>query len=67
MESEHERLRATFDNVAEGYRAVRPRYPDVLIDDVCRLGGLSEGSRLAEIGCGTGQATVALAKRGLEI
>jgi SAM-dependent methyltransferase len=67
VESEHERLRATFDNVAEGYRAVRPRYPDVLIDDVCRLGGLGEGSRLAEIGCGTGQATVALAKRGLEI
>ncbi|MDX6532487.1 MAG: hypothetical protein QOF68_231 [Gaiellales bacterium] len=67
MEPEHERLRATFDRVAEQYRAVRPRYPEPLIDDLCHLAGLTDGSRLLEIGCGTGQATVALAKRGLEI
>jgi SAM-dependent methyltransferase len=67
VESQHERLRATFDSVAERYRAVRPRYPDALIDDLCDLAGLRDGSRVLEIGCGTGQATVALAQRGLEM
>src|SRR5262245_33700557 len=59
--------RATFDEVAELYARARPRYPESVIDDVVELGGFVPGSQIVEIGCGTGQATAALAERGLEI
>jgi len=61
------RKRATFDAVAELYARARPRYPRVVIDDVVELGGFVPGSRIVEIGPGTGQATAALAERGLEL
>ena len=61
------RKRATFDEIAELYATGRPPYPQVVIDDVVELGGFARGSRLVEIGCGTGQATAALAERGLDI
>ncbi|HST24506.1 MAG TPA: class I SAM-dependent methyltransferase [Gaiellaceae bacterium] len=61
------RKRATFDEVAEHYARGRPPYPDVVIDDVVELGGFGPGSRIVEIGCGTGQATAALAERGLDV
>jgi SAM-dependent methyltransferase len=56
-------LRATFDGVAELYDRARPTYPPELFDDLA----LAPGSRVVEIGCGTGQATVPLAERGCEI
>src|SRR5262245_11019810 len=59
--------RAIFDVVAEPYARARPRYPESVIDDVVGLGGFVPRSRIVEIGCGTGQATAALAERGLEI
>jgi 16S rRNA A1518/A1519 N6-dimethyltransferase RsmA/KsgA/DIM1 with predicted DNA glycosylase/AP lyase activity len=37
------------------------------IHDLVRLAGLGPGDRVIEIGCGTGQATVPLAERGLTI
>jgi SAM-dependent methyltransferase len=43
---------------------VRPGYPEELFDDLARLVGLRRGSRVLELGCGTGQATVSLARRG---
>jgi SAM-dependent methyltransferase len=49
------------------YDRTRPVAPDVVFDDVERLGGLDAGSTVAEIGPGTGQATRQLAKRGLRI
>ena len=61
------RKRATFDEVADLYAHGRPRYPEVVIDDVVELAGFGPGSRVVEIGCGTGQATAALAERGLEV
>jgi SAM-dependent methyltransferase len=64
---ERERLRRTFDEVAELYDRARPRYPDPLIDDLVRLAGLGPGSRIVEIGPGTGQATRPLAERGLSV
>src|ERR1700676_4699677 len=61
------RLRMTFDEVAEGYDRARPGYPSHMFDDLVTLAGLDPGARLVEIGCGTGQATVPLAERGLSI
>ena len=65
--AERERLRGTFDAAAERYDRVRPGYPPALIDDLTRLAGIGQGSRVLEIGCGTGQVTVPLAQRGCAI
>jgi SAM-dependent methyltransferase len=62
-----ERLRATFDDVAELYDRARPGYPPALFDDLVTLAGLPPGGRILEIGCGTGQATIPLAERGFEL
>jgi len=60
-------LRTTFDEAAELYERARPAYPDELHDDVVALAGLGPRSRVVEIGCGTGKATLPLAGRGLRI
>jgi SAM-dependent methyltransferase len=62
-----ERLRTTFDEDAERYDRARPGYPTALFDDLAVLAGLGPGSRVLEIGCGTGQATIPLAERGYQI
>jgi SAM-dependent methyltransferase len=56
-------LREIFDEAAELYDRVRPGYPPQLVDDLAELAGLGPGSRVLEIGCGTGKATVSLARR----
>jgi SAM-dependent methyltransferase len=56
-----------FDEAAELYDRARPGYPAALFDDLARLAGLGPGSRVLEIGPGTGQATVPLAERGCAI
>jgi SAM-dependent methyltransferase len=60
-------LRAGFDADAEAYQRTRPVCPPEMFDDVVHLAGLAPGSRVLEIGCGTGQATVPLAERGLAV
>jgi SAM-dependent methyltransferase len=67
MVEERNRLRATFDRVAPLYDRARPCYPGALFDDVVSLSGVPPGGRILEIGCGTGQATVPLARRGYRI
>jgi SAM-dependent methyltransferase len=67
MKDERNRLRATFDRVAPLYDEARPGYPEALFDDVVSLSGVPPGGRILEIGCGTGQATVPLARRGYRI
>jgi SAM-dependent methyltransferase len=60
-------LRTGFDRAAEDYQRTRPVCPPQLFDDLIRLAGLQAGDRVTEIGCGTGQATVPLAERGLAV
>jgi SAM-dependent methyltransferase len=60
-------LRTGFDLAAEDYQRTRPVCPQRLFDDLIELAGLTAGDRLLEIGCGTGQATVPLAERGLAV
>jgi SAM-dependent methyltransferase len=61
------RRRHTFDEVAADYDRVRPPYPTEVFDELVDLAGLSPGSRVLEVGCGTGQASVPLARRDLSI
>jgi SAM-dependent methyltransferase len=61
------RLRAGFDRVAPLYDRIRPAYPPALFDDLAELAGIGPGCRVLEIGCGTGQATVELARRGCDV
>ena len=65
--TEKDTLKRTFDDVAELYDRVRPGYPPELFDDLIELGGLHEDAVVLEIGCGTGQATRALARRGYSV
>jgi 16S rRNA A1518/A1519 N6-dimethyltransferase RsmA/KsgA/DIM1 with predicted DNA glycosylase/AP lyase activity len=68
MSTNHrEEGRATFNQDAELYDRSRPGYPDELIADLVRLAGIAPGSRVLEIGCGTGQLTLPLAKRDCQI
>ena len=66
-DSKHHDLRAGFDQAAETYQRTRPVCPPRLFDDLVRLAGLGPRARVAEIGCGTGQATVPLAERGMTV
>jgi SAM-dependent methyltransferase len=59
--------RTTFDAVADDYDRVRPGYPDQVFANLVELAALSPGARLVEVGCGTGQATIALAERGFDV
>ncbi len=60
-------LRDTFNSAAETYDAIRPGYPDQLIEDVISLSGIPEAGHALEVGCGTGQATLPFARRGFTI
>ncbi|MDN3258847.1 class I SAM-dependent methyltransferase [Streptomyces sp. CSDS2] len=66
-ESRRTRLSRTFDEDAELYDRARPGYPPRLYDDLEQLAGAGPGSRVLEVGCGTGQATVPLAARGCRL
>jgi ubiquinone/menaquinone biosynthesis C-methylase UbiE len=66
-DAERHRLRATFDAGAQRYEDARPVAPEFVLDDLVELAGLKPGARLLEIGCGTGQVTLALAQRGFAI
>ncbi len=59
--------RFAFDEVGELYDRHRPRYPEALFEDLISLSGISPDGRILEIGCGTGQATVPLARRGFPV
>src|SRR5437762_11900052 len=64
---DRETLRRTFDSAADLYQRARPDYPEELLDDLLAVTGLAPGSRLLEVGCATGKATLPLARLGFRI
>ncbi len=67
MSGNRDRLKTTFDQVAGSYHRARPEYPGALYDRLIAAAGLRPGDRLLEVGCGTGKATIPLARRGFPI
>src|SRR5215471_19920323 len=61
------RRRESFDLVAQDYNMYRPPYPQQVVDTVIALSNLHNGSRVLEIGCGTGQLSVPLAQHGIDL
>jgi SAM-dependent methyltransferase len=66
-DEDRQRLRGTFDGVAGSYDRARPDYPRELFDELIAIAGLVPGDHLLEVGCGTGKATLPLARRGFRI
>jgi SAM-dependent methyltransferase len=66
--SEYRRhLGRVFDEVPDLYDRVRPTYPDELFSDLVAITGIDESFAVLEVGCGTGQATLPLARLGCAI
>jgi len=67
--SPDERLRraSSFDEDAERYDRARPTYPAELFSRLWQLAQLGDSPDVAEIGCGTGQASLSLAERGARL
>ncbi|MFC6714973.1 class I SAM-dependent methyltransferase [Branchiibius cervicis] len=57
-------LRRSFDSVADLYEDARPTYPDALYEALIAATELTASSRVMEIGCAMGKATLPLARRG---
>ena len=56
--------KAWYSPAANAYQATRPSYPSELIDKAIKGAKLSSSSRILELGCGPGTATVAFAQLG---
>lgn len=59
--------RDAFNRDPAGYTAGRPGYPEAVYAFMERIGALQPGSRILEIGPGTGQATQELLRRGATV
>lgn len=61
------RQRLLFDGIAANYDATRHGYDSEVVDVVFATAELKPGDPVLEVGCGTGQLTVALAQRGVAL
>ncbi|MBW4443657.1 MAG: class I SAM-dependent methyltransferase [Plectolyngbya sp. WJT66-NPBG17] len=62
-----EQRKVWYSPVVEAYDRARPRYPKALIQRVVEVAQLSPGSKILEVGCGSGVATVDFARLGYAI
>ncbi len=56
-----------YSPAAEAYHSTRPRYPAELVTGAVKAAQLSQSSRLLELGCGPGTATVSFAELGCQM
>lgn len=61
------RRKQSFDEVADAYDAYRPSPPAEVVHQVVAAARVQPGSRVLEIACGTGQLSVPLAARGVDL
>jgi protein-L-isoaspartate O-methyltransferase len=61
------RRRESFEEIADAYSLYRPTPPIEVVDAVIASSDLRQGSSVLEIGCGTGQLSVPLAKHGVDL
>ena len=58
----------SFDEIAELYDRARREHEEQIFDDLFELARIEpRGAKVLEIGCGTGQATLPLARRGCRV
>ena len=62
--AESNALTRQFDDAAQLYDEVRPRYPEAIVEQIIAFAGLPAHGRIFEVGCGTGQMTLPFAQRG---
>jgi SAM-dependent methyltransferase len=60
-------LSRQFDDAAQLYDEVRPRYPEEIVAHIIAFAALPAHGRIFEVGCGTGQMTLSFAKRGYAV
>jgi SAM-dependent methyltransferase len=65
--AESDALSRQFDDAAQLYDEVRPRYPEEIVERIIALAALHAHARILEVGCGTGQMTLPFAKRGYAV
>ncbi|MGM3306036.1 class I SAM-dependent methyltransferase [Anabaena sp. WFMT] len=56
-----------YSPVAEAYNKVRPGYPQAIIKTAVAIAKLSSDSRILELGCGPGNATISFAQLGFSM
>lgn len=60
----HDAARRGYTNASDSYQRGRPEYPEALGDWLSRMLGAGEGSRVVDLGAGTGKFTKLLARTG---
>jgi SAM-dependent methyltransferase len=61
---ERSALSRQFDDAAQLYDEVRPRYPEEIVEQIIAFAALPAYGCIFEVGCGTGQMTLPFAQRG---